>query len=64
MNLRERKEYTLLFEGTMCTICRSKYCKRRIHVKRKNGVTSIKCDEYNKTRKDQLKWEVKLTKNK
>lgn len=55
MNWKEKQEYIKYFEQTMCTICRSKYCKRRIRIKRKNGITSIKCNEYNKTRKDQLK---------
>ena len=49
MNWKERNEYIKYFEQTMCTICRSKYCKGKISVTRKNGITSTICKEYNKT---------------
>lgn len=55
MNSMTRYEHIKYFEKIMCSICHSKYCKGKIRVIKKNGITSIKCNEYNKTRKDQLK---------
>lgn len=54
MNSNTRAEHIKLFKEIMCTICRSKYCKHDIHVTKDKGVTTIKCNEYNKTRIDQL----------
>lgn len=50
-----REEHIKLFKEKMCSICYSKYCKQKISVKHKDEVTIIMCNEYNKTRKDQLK---------
>jgi hypothetical protein len=55
MNSMTRLERIKLFKETMCAICHSKYCKHEIHVTKDNGIITTVCNEYNKTRKDQLK---------
>lgn len=55
MNWKERNEYIKYFEETMCAICRSKFCRKKIRIKRRNEVTSIKCNEYNQRYKNRYK---------
>ena len=43
-----RAEYIRIFKERMCTICRSKYCRHKIRISHRNGITTIKCNEYNK----------------
>ena len=47
-----REEHIKIFKENMCTICRSKFCKHKIRIKNKNGITTIKCNEYNQIYKD------------
>lgn len=50
-----RFEYIKIYKQNICNTCRSKYCKHEIHVTKENGITTVRCDEYNVIRKDQLR---------